>query len=79
MNTDLFITGVTIAFIGMSVVLLFLVLLIGVMNVTSKIIGFINKLWPEELPKETKKVKTVNDESEIALAIALAHHQNTQI
>lgn len=77
MNTDLFVTGVTIALIGMSVVLLFLVLMIVVMNITSKVISFINKIWPEAVPQETKKTKKAqNDESEIALAIALAQHQN---
>lgn len=77
MNTDLFVTGVTIAFIGMSVVLLFLVLMIGVMNVTTKIIEFINKIYPEVVkqePKRTKKASSGDDE--IALAIALAAHQN---
>jgi len=77
MNTDLLVTGVTIALIGMSVVLLFLVLMIGVMNITSKIIEFLNKIYPEEVKQEPKKPKkAASGDDEIALAIALAVHQN---
>lgn len=81
MNTDIFMQnlhiGITITVIGMLVVLFFLTITIGAINVTTKIIQIINKYFPEEIPEEPKKkVKKQNEDEEIALAIALAVQKN---
>lgn len=80
MNTDLlmqnFNTGIVITVIGMLTVLFFLTLMIFVMNITSKIILRLNKIFPEEVKTEPKSKKKQTDDSEIALAIALAYAQN---
>ena len=81
MNLDLLVqnfnTGIVITFIGMVTVLLFLTLMIYVMKAAEKVIQWLNKLFPEELPPEPKsKKKIVGDEAEIALAIAVAAAQN---
>ena len=76
MSAELLNTGLTITFIGMAVVLAFLTLMIFVMNVTSSlIINVLNKYFPEavkEEPKKTKK-KVTSDDTEVAIAVALAH------
>lgn len=68
-------TGITIAVIGMLVVLAFLVLMIAVMNVANCIIQVLNKYFPEEIkePQNKKKQKKAsNNDDEIAVAIAVA-------
>ncbi|MBQ4646865.1 MAG: OadG family protein [Candidatus Gastranaerophilales bacterium] len=74
---ELFNTGITITFIGMTVVLAFLTLMIYAMNITSSfIINVLNKYFPEavkEEPKKAKKKASSNNE-EIALGVALAFH-----
>lgn len=71
--------GLTITFIGMAVVLVFLTLMIFAMNITSNfIVNVLNKYFPEavkEEPKKAKKKQTSNNDEEVALAIALAHHK----
>ena len=71
--------GITLMVIGMSTVFVFLAIMIVAMNITTKVIGIINKYFPEELPPEPKKrtQKTDND-AEIALAIACAIHKGAQ-
>ena len=81
MNLDLLVqnfnTGIVITFIGMVTVLLFLTLMIYVMKTAEKVIQWLNKLFPEELPPELKsKKKQTNNDTEIALAIAVAAAQN---
>ena len=79
-NTELFSTGITITLIGMGVVLAFLTLMIFVMNITSSfIINVLNKYFPEAIKEEPKKAKkkVATDDSEIALAIAIAHNTAT--
>lgn len=72
-----FLIGSQLMIIGMGTVFIFLTIMILAMNISEKIIGFINKYYPEEkeADKKTniKKSKILNDE-EIALAIAVAIH-----
>ena len=78
--SELLNTGLTITFIGMAVVLAFLTLMIFVMNITSGfIINVLNKYFPEAIKEEPKKAKkkVATDDSEIALAIAIAHNTAT--
>ena len=65
--------GVVIMLIGMGVVFLFLTIMVFVMDWTSKLILKLNEIFPEEIEEEkpSKKQKR-NDDSEVALAIAIA-------
>lgn len=71
--------GFTIMVIGMSTVFVFLAIMIVAMNITTKVIGIINKYFsePVEEPKKSNKKKT-DDDAEIALAIAVALHQQAK-
>jgi sodium pump decarboxylase gamma subunit len=72
--------GITLMVIGMSMVFVFLVIMIVAMHVTTKIIGFINKYFPEPMleEKNTGKKKQ-DDESEIALAIAVSMRERAKV
>ena len=65
--------GVVIMLIGMGVVFLFLTIMVFVMDWTSKLILKLNEIFPEENEEEkpSKKQKRTDD-SEVALAIAIA-------
>ena len=78
MDTTLLKVGAIIMAIGMGTVFFFLAIMIGAMNINEKVLKFIGKYFPEEVPeiKTTKKKIETNDD-EIALAIACAIH-NTQ-
>ncbi|MBE7708448.1 MAG: hypothetical protein E7Z88_07060 [Cyanobacteria bacterium SIG27] len=69
-------TGLTITIIGMLVVMAFLVLMIFAISLSTKIVEIYNKYFPEVLPedKTTKKKVQVKDDSQIAIAVAMAHH-----
>lgn len=67
--------GITIMVIGMSMVFVFLMIMIVAMNITTRIIGVINKYFPEPIPEENtrnKKINSKSDDTEVALAIAVA-------
>lgn len=77
MNTDLMVqvnSGLMIAVIGMGVVMCFLVLMMGVMNVTEKVMAKLAILFPEEVKEEPKKKVQSNNDSELAIAIAAARN-----
>ncbi len=67
-------TGLVITFIGMFVVMAFLVVLIYAMKLTSSLIIYLNKIFPEEVKEEktSKKKQHKSDDTEIAIAIAAA-------
>ncbi len=67
--------GSIIMLIGMGVVFAFLVIMVYVMDITAVIIKKFNEIFPEEVKEQTTKKKTKTDDSEIALAIAIAHAQ----
>ncbi len=71
LNAELWAQGGTIMVVAMGIVFGFLVVLVLSMLIMTKCIGFINKIWPEAVEETKVKAKT-NDESEIALAIAIA-------
>lgn len=72
--------GITLMLIGMTVVFVFLGIMIVATNITTKIVCFINKYFPEPMleEKNTKKKKQ-DDESEIALAIAVAMRERAKV
>ena len=74
LNAELWTQGGTIMIVAMGIVFSFLVVLVIAMNVMTKCIMFINKIWPEKT-EEPKQKSGSNDDSEIALAIAVARAQ----
>lgn len=72
LNADLWATGLTTMCVGMGIVFSFLVILVFAIFIMSKCIAFIDKICP--VPTEAPKAKkaATSDESEIALAIAIA-------
>ena len=67
-----FMIGLTLMAIGMGTVLAFLCILIASMRIMSKIVLYLNKVFPEkiEVTNTTKKVATNSDEESIAVALA---------
>ncbi len=74
MSLELLKEGFLVLLIGMGFVYVFIAIMIWVMNISAKIMKFINKYFPEEVEEEkyTPKKKTDNKDAEIALAIACA-------
>ncbi len=70
MNENL-VLGLQMMGIGMGFVLCFLCILIFSMMIMSKVVGYLNKIFPEAV-EEVKKVakKVVDDDSVIAAVIA---------
>ena len=71
MNTTLWLEGLSIMAIGMGVVFSFLVLTIFSMIVMSKVVGYLNTIFPETTIQTGTSKKSSND-AEIAVAIAVA-------
>ena len=75
MNIELWKDGLLLMVIGMGFVFFFLAIMICVMFINAKIISFLGKYFPEAVEEEqttSKKKTAVNNDSEIALAIACA-------
>lgn len=64
--------GLTTMAVGMGTVFSFLIILWAVVAIMGKIVGFLNKLFPEEVKAVTTAVKTVCADVEVAIAIAAA-------
>ena len=63
--------GAVLMAMGMGTVFSFLIILIIAMNITSKVLVFINKFFPEVVPEQaTSKKATANNDVEIAIALA---------
>ena len=81
MDLELLKEGSLIMIIGMGTVFFFLVIMIFAMEISSKVLKFINKFMPEEVEevksKNTKKQAQDND-AEIALVIACALERSRQ-
>lgn len=72
-------TGLVVMVIGMAVVYAFLAIMILVMNLSAKAIQILNKYFPEPIEeKKTSKKKVKTDESDIAIAIALAFQKERE-
>lgn len=75
MDTNLFMQNLqnafTVTVIGMGAVLIFLIIMIFSMNLTEKIMVYINKIFPPEIKDESvKKDKKQSNDDEIAVVIA---------
>lgn len=66
-----------IACIGMSVVMLFLTLMMGVMRITEVVMAKLNRWFPEKVKEEPKRNISSKNDEEIAVAIAaMMKHKN---
>ncbi len=74
MYTNL-VEGLTAMFVGIGTVFSFLVILMVAMFFMGKIILYLNKIFPEEVKSVKTAVKTVCDETDIAIAIAAAKYR----
>lgn len=73
MNNDI-LSAVQIMFIGMGVVVLFLIILVYAMKLVSVVVAQINKIMPpEEESVSSVPVQSVSADKTKAIAIALAH------
>lgn len=68
-------TGLTITLIGMASVLIFLTIMIFAIDITRRIIEYINKFFPEPIEEPVKKKKQEKADDEIALAVLLSSLQ----
>lgn len=59
MNIELWKEGILLMIIGMGVVYLFISIMIIVMNLNTKILGIINKFFPEKIEEETPLPKKI--------------------
>lgn len=77
MNNDI-LSAVQIMFIGMGVVVLFLIILVYAMKLVSVVVAQINKIMPpQEESVSSVPVQSVSADKTKAIAIALAHiHSN---
>lgn len=67
--------GLVLMVMGMGTVFIFLCILVFAMGVMSKVVGYINKIFPEmtcSLEKPAKRTN-ISDEEAIAAAIAIAY------
>ena len=80
MNMSLVNDGIFITILGMGTVFFFLVVLILAMQITEKVLKFIGKFFPEEIPEvKTTKKKVETKEDDIAVAIACALRQRGKV
>ena len=75
MDATLWKDALFVMVIGMGTVFVFLTVMIWAMDFNGKVLQFVNKIWPEELPQEAKPARRTaqtSDDEEVALAIACA-------
>lgn len=78
MDMTLLKEGLIIMLIGMGTVFAFLIIMVWVMGLNEKILKLVAKYFPEEVVETktaNKNKTTVNNDDEIALAIACAVHK----
>ena len=81
MDLTLLKEGTVVMIMGMGTVFFFLVIMIATMHLNEKVLAFVNKYFPEEIPevKSNFKKKESNSDDEIAVAIACAIHQAQKV
>lgn len=75
------IEGLTLLAMGMGFVLTFLCTMIISMTIMSKVVGYLNKIFPVVVEGADKKTpaKTIGDDAAIALALAIAKIKRKEI
>lgn len=71
MNENLLL-GIQMMGIGMGFVLAFLCIMIGGMFIMSKVVGYLNKIFPEAVEEVKKTVKKVAEEDSVIAAVIAA-------
>lgn len=71
MEVNLIEKSLELMIVGMGMTFLFLILLVYIMGGLKKLVEFLNKRFPEDLPKAAKQ-QTAQDNTAIAIAIAAA-------
>ena len=74
-NAELWITGGTTMAVGMGIVFSFLVILVFAMLIMSNVVAWLNKVCPLPVAEVKQVKKATTDDSEIAVAIAVAMAQ----
>ncbi len=76
LSTQILNEGFAAMAVGMGTVFSFLIILMIVVFFMGKIVLFLNKIFPEEVKTAAAVVKTVCDDTDIAVAIAAAKYRN---
>ena len=72
--------GFFIMVIGMGTVFMFLTIMVYAMNISKKILDIVNKYFPESIPQDSKKKREkIDNDAEIALAIAAVINKGDQV
>lgn len=75
LNPEVWITGGTTMAVGMGIVFSFLVILVFAMLIMSNVVAWLNKVCPLPVAEVKQVKKATTDDSEIAVAIAVAMAQ----
>ena len=75
LNPELWIQGGTTMAVGMGIVFSFLVILVFAMLITSNVVAWLNKVCPLPVAEVKQVKKATTDDSEVAIAIAVAMAQ----
>ena len=79
MDITLLKEGIIIMAIGMGTVFFFLTIMIYSMNVNEKVLKYLGRFFPEEIPEINSKKKVESNDDEIALVIACAIQQASKV
>lgn len=75
LNAELWIQGGTTMAVGMGIVFSFLVILVFSMLIMSNVVAWLNKVCPLPVAEVKQVKKATTDDSEVAVAIAVAMAQ----
>ena len=75
LNPELWVTGGTTIAVGMGIVFSFLVILVFSMLIMSNVVAWLNKVCPLPVAEVKQVKKATTDDSEVAIAIAVAMAQ----
>ena len=75
LNPEVWVTGGTTMAVGMGIVFSFLVILVFAMLIMSNVVAWLNKVCPLPVTEVKQVKKATTDDSEIAVAIAVAMAQ----
>lgn len=72
MNENLWLIGIQMMILGMGIVLSFLCILVFAMGIMSKVVGYLNKIFPEAVEEIKKTVKKVAEDDSVVAAVIAA-------
>ena len=75
LNPEVWVTGGTTMAVGMGIVFSFLVVMVFAMLIMSRVVAWLNKVCPLPVVEAKQVKKATTDDSEIAVAIAVAMAQ----